>query len=120
MDNVESVIWDTITKSARIKFDSDYFENYFLGSNKHHSDSILYILINGYAAGESEAEITTKIMNKLNKVGSNFDPRALLVFLSNKEKLLREEIYAAAIVSNMYKEHNEPVTILNTINRMLN
>jgi len=119
MDNIENSIWDIITTSAKTKFDSNQFEDCFLGTQKRFTDNIIYIILNSFANGDSTKTVINKVQNKLTHIGCNIDPKEIEIFFSDIELRLKEEIYTAHVVFAMYKEHNEPAIILNTVTKML-
>ena len=83
MDNIESIIWDTITKSAKTKFDNDQFEDHFIGTKKEYADSVLFYIINGFGTGLSKSDLLDKVLDKMNKYGCNCTKSEVKVFLKD-------------------------------------
>ncbi|MDA3892940.1 MAG: hypothetical protein PF517_14865 [Salinivirgaceae bacterium] len=120
MDNIESVIWDTITKSAKTKFDTEQFEEHFLGTKKEFADSILFYIINGFASEMDNGLLANKVLERMIRYGCNCSKNDVDNFLADKHILFKEEIYTAHVVVEMFKERKEPAAVLNTVNKMLN
>jgi len=120
MDNIESLIWDTITQSAKTKFDYLNFEKKLSSANENTIDGLLFLIINGFAKGESKSEIITHVLQRAMLKKLNWEEFDIIRFVDDKEQLFKVEIYAAHVVHGMLKENNEPATILSTVNKMLN
>lgn len=120
MDNIESLIWDTITRSAKTKFDYKNFEKQLKDANENIIDGLLFLIIDGFAKGEAKTEIITRVLQRAMLKKLNWKEFDIIRFIDDKEQLFKVEIYAANVVQGMLKEHKEPATILTTVNKMLN
>lgn len=119
MDNIESLIWDTITRSAKTKFDYNNFEEKLSGANENTIDGLLFIIIDGFAKGEAKTDIITRVLQRVMLKKLNWKEFDIIRFIEDKEQLFKVEIYAANVVQGMLKEHKEPAAILSTVNKML-
>ena len=90
-------VWDAITNSAKTRFDYADFESGFDSiSNDHIVDNILFMIIAGYANGDTNEKISQDINMKLLMLGCKIE---LGEFLSNKQDCFSNEIIATKTAS---------------------
>lgn len=120
MDNLESIIWDTITRSAKTRFNYSIFEKQFKAPNENVIDEILFTIINEFAKGEPKTNVVTKVLQRAMLKGLNWEEFDIIRFVNEKEQEFKIEIFTAHVVHDMLREHNDPKDVLVTVNKMLN
>ncbi|MBN8417832.1 MAG: hypothetical protein J0L73_02805 [Verrucomicrobia bacterium] len=95
MPTPKDVIWNTITDSAKTRFDYDEYKSSFseLG-NENAVENILFMIIVGYAEEQSVDEIVSKISKQLLLIGFGGDVTKLNVLVVGLQKSLPFEIKA--------------------------
>ena len=93
MKHPKDVVWDEITESAKRQFDYEAYRATFgeLG-NENVPDNILFMIIEGYASGDSSTKITETVSQQLAMIG--FAMPGLEEFVKSKETELKTEIKA--------------------------
>lgn len=111
----EELIWDTITDSAKKRFDYDAFENKF----GDHADYILFMTIVGYSIDESKEVITGNILSQVLMSGYKTNRDEIYDFIRDKEEKLKFEIFAANLAGRMLENGDDPIDVLQSINKIL-
>ncbi|MBI9066100.1 MAG: hypothetical protein JEZ09_02330 [Salinivirgaceae bacterium] len=120
MDNIENIIWDTITKSAKKRFDYSAFEKQLDSPDEIIIDGIVFIIIDEFAKGESKKHVVTKVLQRALLKGLKWNEFDIIRFVNNTEHQFKVEIYTANVVYQMLKDHKDIKEVLTTVNKMLN
>jgi hypothetical protein len=120
MKNTEEIIFDTITNSAKGRFDYKSFKAVFreMGDDNM-ADSNLFRIIARLASGETKENLATELRTDMALRGYGFKEHYLEGFLERKEEELKAEIFATRFASSMLDQGTHPVTILNAVQTML-
>lgn len=120
MDNMESLIWETITRSAKTRFDFSSFEKKLNTGNEQEIDCLLFTIIDAFAKGKAKKDIETKVLQKALQKKIQWEEFDIIRFVDDAERKFKTEIYTAGVVQGMLKEHKDLKEILTTVNQMLN
>ena len=120
MNTIENQIWDTITNSAKKKFDYTSFEEGFEDYDENIAENILFKIIASYAANEKDETIAAIIFNDLLITGFVIDKNVLDSFLVGKKELFKVEIYCTQFARDLLQDGNSNFSVLNSINKLLN
>ncbi|HEY5040903.1 MAG TPA: hypothetical protein VIK53_02770 [Verrucomicrobiae bacterium] len=103
MQQSEDIVWNTITASAKTRFNYKKFEEAFsdLG-NDNIAENILFLAVSGFAVEHSIDDVATDINSKLALIGFGFGKGDLQQFLVNKETELKTEIRATKIAMQLF------------------
>lgn len=120
MKNTEEVIWDTITNSAKKRFDYKSFEAVFreMGGNNL-AENILFKVVVGFALGASREELASELRTDMLLLGCGFEEGWLERLLESKEEELRTEIHVTQFTREMLDQGSDPTTILVAVSKML-
>lgn len=120
MKQPEDIVWDTITASAKTRFDYAAYEK---GFEEVDSDSIaeniLFMTIARYASGQSSEDIQSEISTHCLAIGYGVEAAALQQFLHDKEVTLRNEIRAAEVAMALFEQGAKPPGVLMQIRSIL-
>jgi hypothetical protein len=119
MDNLESLIWETITRSAKTRFDFNAFEKQLNSPKENTIDCFLYTIISSFANEEPKKEIVTKVLKKTLQKQVKWEAFDIIRFVDKAEQLFKAEIYTAGVVQLMNKDHKDVKEVLTTVERML-
>ena len=105
MTPTEDIVWDTITDSAKKRFDYNNFKKIFEDLNEENvAENILFLIILGYVDEKSNSEIIVDINNNLLLLGCSFTDNDLRGFLENKNVELKNEIRAADVALSLLSQ----------------
>jgi hypothetical protein len=116
---MEDEIWNTITASAKRRFDFAAFEKDFIEIDENLADNILFKVLVEHASGETINIISEKLFNEILLTGFIWRKKEIVEFLKNKEDLLKIEIYATKLAREMLNSGANLISVLNTINQIL-
>ena len=121
MKNIEETIWDTITNSAKKRFDYKSLEEVFrkMGDGNV-AENILCKIIVGLASGETKEVLARQINTEIILLGYCIEEHYLEKLLEHKEEELKTEIPVAQFAHAMLSQGSHHVTILNEVLKMLN
>jgi len=104
MSQPKDIVWNTITDSAKKRFDYDEFQRAFADlDNDNIAESILFLTIAGHAAGDSAKDIAAAINQQLLLVGYSFADGQLMSFISHRRFDLCREIKAAETAMSLFE-----------------
>jgi hypothetical protein len=115
MKSIEDKIWDTITNSAKGKFDYDSFRENFLID----PDMVIFMIILGFASGKSKEMIKMELFNQMLMTGFKWKVEDIADFINDKEELFKLEINLSKTSKNMLDAGNEPLIVYNLISQLL-
>jgi len=97
MRQAQDIVWNTITESAKRRFDYAEFKNSLseLGDDERTAEYIIFQIVVGYAEGLSVKEVLSKVTGDLLLFGCLVSNDELIAFLADKKEILNEEICAA-------------------------
>jgi hypothetical protein len=121
MRNTEETIWDTITNSAKERFDYRSLEAVFQETdNDNFAENILFKMILGLSAGQTKEDLTTQLTTDMALIGLGFKEHYLENLLEHKAEELSTEILATQFARSMLDQGSHPVPILEAVHKMLN
>lgn len=97
MRQAQDIVWNSITESAKRKFDYTGFRTRLSesGDDDRTAEYILFQIVVGYAEGLSAEEILSKVSGDLQLFACSISEDELVDFLADKRELLAEEVHAA-------------------------
>jgi hypothetical protein len=96
MKQSEDIVWNTITESAKNRFDYENFREVFAEmGNDTVPENVLFMTIVGHAAGHSADEITAEIKQSFTLIAYSLDEDYLRKFIEDRRSDLFREIEAA-------------------------
>lgn len=116
---MEDIIWDTITNKAKTRFDFEKFAKKFSELDENMADIILFQIIVGFASNEKEEIIAAKLFSNFLLTGFIWDKKEIDKFLSDKKDVLKIEIYVTQLANDLLRNGNDPVSVLNSVNQLL-
>lgn len=117
----EDIVWNEITNSAKTRFNYPEFEKEFSTFNDDRvADDILFRIIVGHVAGDSNEVIAAKVNQELMMIGFAFDEAFLTRFISERRCDLFREIKAAEIASQSFDAGFKIPGILVSVRSILN
>jgi len=116
---MENLIWNTITESAKKRFDYDKFEKPFIDTDRTIAENILFNIIVEYANETNSEIITAKIFNDLLISGFNTDRNEFEIFIDSLKTILKVEIFTVRIANDMMQKGIDEVEVLKNINQLL-
>ncbi len=120
MRQAEDIVWNTITESAKRRFDSAGFKNRLSASGDERvAEYILFQIITGYAEELSHKEFLSKIQEELRLFGYSFSSKDLEEFLADKEETLSAEIRAAKEALSGFAQGQDASSLLVQIQCLL-
>jgi hypothetical protein len=87
----EDIVWDTITESAKKRFDYHSFRRKF--ADMHHdnvADNVLFMTIAGHAAGDSTDQIAADINQQFLLIGCSLEGDFKQFVVDRRSDLFRE------------------------------
>ena len=115
MKSIEDKIWDSITDSAKGKFDYSTFKENF----PFDPDRIIFKIIMGFAMNKKKEILTLELFNEILMTGFKWDEKEIAKFIEDKEKLFKQEIYASQFASNLLNTGHEPIFVFESISKLL-
>jgi len=117
----EDIVWDTITESAKSRFDYTAYKEAFDGydDDGRMAENALFHIIARYADGQSTSDIISSIQGELFLLGMGFQDGYLENFLKDKEEVLRREIKATKIALESFAVGLKPPGILLSVRSIL-
>jgi len=116
---MEDLIWNRITDSAKKKFDYKTFESEFNKIDDNIAENIIFQIIVGFASDKTEEIIALELYNQMLMTGFVWQLDEIQKFIEDKKSLLKIEIYSAQLASSMLQDDNDPLSVLNGINQLL-
>ncbi|MGB3949343.1 MAG: hypothetical protein WBM13_15260 [Bacteroidia bacterium] len=116
MKSIEEKIWDSITNSAKGKFDYVSFKENF----SFDPDIIIFKIIMGFSVKTKKEILILQLHNELLLTGIVWDKKEIAKFVEDKENLFKIEIFASQVASNLLNEGNDPISVFNSISQLLN
>lgn len=120
MRQAQDLVWNMITESAKRRFDYAQFESSLsrLGDERT-AEYILFQIVVGIAEGISADELLTKVSGDLLLFGCPVSDEDLNVFLSGKDKILKEEIHAAKEALSTFERGIDADTVFMHVRSLL-
>jgi len=114
MRQAQDIVWNTITESAKGRFDYAGFKNSLsaLGDDERTAEYILFQMVVGYAEGHSAAEVLSKVSGDLLLFNCTLPAGELEAFLADKKEILKEEIRAAEEALSAFDQGEKPDDVL--------
>lgn len=119
MKSTQDLIFDSITDSAKKRFDYKEFELGFEGLPSYIPENFLFLIIGGFATGEDEKEISIKLINEILMIGFKFDSKQIDDFLVDKKKLFVKEIFVMQTSLSMLDNDSDELEVLKFVNQFL-
>jgi hypothetical protein len=117
MKSFEDKIWDTITNSAKKRFDYSSFENDFPTGDI--ADSVLFKVIAGLAAKWPKDKIAVSLFNDFLILGLKTDKGEWAKFIDKNEGSFKLEILASQIAREMLDNGSDPIAVHGSICQLL-
>ena len=116
----EDIVWNTITASARAKFDHKAFRKEFGPfDNDRIMDTILFQILEGFAEQQPVEWIANNISHDLQMLSYPFAKQDFKPFVTNHEELFTQEIKATALALDLFSARKEIPVILKEIENFL-
>jgi hypothetical protein len=115
---IEDAIWDTITNSAKNRFDYKSFEAGFRLEDGKIPENILFQVIVRLASGETKESVAAHLKTEALLLGCSFEDHVLESLLEHKEKELKTEIHAAQLAHTMLENGAHPDAVLETVHKL--
>ena len=116
----EDIIWNTITASARTKFDYTAFKKEFGAfDNNRVLDTVLYQVLEGFAENKSTSEVAENLSHDLQMLSYPFAEKNFEPFIASHETIFASEIKATARALALFADHKEIPEILSEIDLFL-
>ena len=104
MNNPEDIVWNTITDSAKSRFDYAEFASGLADIGEERiADNILFMTIIGHAQKRSSEDIASDISDQLLLMALGIDHAELLEFVVNRSEDLLLEIKATEQALALYE-----------------
>jgi hypothetical protein len=100
MNSPRDIVWNAITESAKSRFDYSAFAG---SANDTISENILFIILEGHAAGDSVEAIAKRINGQLLLIGYNIPDAELLKYISDRKADCFREIKATETSMALFK-----------------
>ncbi len=117
MKNIENLILEKVTNSAKTKFDFATFAQPFEKFDKRIPSTILTKTILGFATGKKATQISLELHTHLLTLGFKLDE--LKTFVSAKEKIFGIEILATKMAMTMLQDGATSTEIMKSLNQLL-
>jgi hypothetical protein len=112
-------VWQTITDSAKTRFDYPAFEKIFSDTgNNHLPESVLFLTIAGHAGEHSVEEIVADINGEIAFLGIGLS-EDFGRFVTDIQVELRREILAARVAIGLFEQGGKPPEVLVSVRRLL-
>ena len=115
MKNIEDKIWDSITNSAKSKFDFASFKK----NMPQFADNALFKIIVDFAMNKPINAIAGELHNQVLMTGFVWKMDDINDFLEGKKEILKHEIYIAQLAADMLQNGNSPQGVFTTITGLL-
>jgi len=109
-------IWDTITDSAKHRFDYAALEEEF----PIDPENFLFGIIMGLAIGEAKNIIALKLANQMMMIGFVIEQKEILAMIEEKKKTCSLEVLTTRMVNDILERGSDPFAVYVEINRFLN
>jgi len=120
MRQAEDIVWNTITESAKRRFDYAGFKNRLSAAGDERvAEYTLFQIITGYAEELSREELLFKIQEELQLFSYSFSTEDLDEFLADKKEVLSAEIRAAKEALLGFAQGQEASSLLVQLRRLL-
>jgi len=121
MRQAQDIVWNTITESAKRRFDYTGFRKSLSasGDDERTAEYILFQIVVGYAEGLSAEEVLSKVSGDLLLFGCTLSAAELEVFLADKKEILNEEIRAAEEALVAFDQGTDADAVLAHVRRLL-
>lgn len=120
MRQAEDIVWNTITESAKRRFDYTGFKDRLSASGDERvAEYILFQVIVGYAEDLSLKELLSKIRGDLQLFGYSVSAEDLEYFLADKKEILSAEVRAAKAALSGFAQGKDAPGLTAQIQRML-
>src|SRR5579863_398094 len=107
MKSLQDKIWDTITDSAKRKFDYPSFEETF--PTAQIADNVLFKIISGLSAGWSKNKIASSLLTDFLVIGYKTDAAEWVKFIDDNESSFKLEILASQMARDMLDSGGDPI-----------
>lgn len=111
----EDDIWNTITDSAKKRFDYSALEE----EMPYGADTFLFQIVMGLAFEESKDIAALKVMNNFLVSGVVIKKDEILQFMADNKSALGLEILASQIAGDMFNNGEDPTAVLVAISQVL-
>jgi hypothetical protein len=116
----EEIIWNTITNSAKKRFDYNKFAATFQNiPNDHVAENVLFKVISEFSTGKDINSVAASLRTQMLIVGYVFAIRELVELLANKEEKLKQEIQVTRIARTMLADGSPSDMTLAVVQKML-
>ena len=120
MQDPTEIVWNTITESAKNRFDYTAFERSLWDTESaHFSETVLFLTIVGHAADRSTDEIAADINGQLSLRALKFPEADLRRFIEEKKAELKREIFATTVAINLFACGLKPPSVLVQVRKIL-
>lgn len=118
--NLEDLIFNRITESAKKRFDYKNFESDFEGLPTYIPKNLIFGVIAGYANSDTKETIAAKLLNEILMMGFMLNKEEFIDFVDDKKKLFELEIYVLQLSASMLDNGDDPNDVLQSVNQLLN
>lgn len=110
----EDLIWDSITESAKSRFDYRGFSQPLVGAGlpENFPDNMVFQTICHLVEKKPLGQIKAELKMNLMMSGFDLDDTALDDFIENKENELSKEIYVTDTAFQMLQDGSDPMQVL--------
>lgn len=115
-DAMTDKIWDTITNSAKRRFDYATLEEEL----PINPDNFLFTIIMGLALGEAKNTIASKLVTQMTMIGYFVDHKEIVTMIAENEKAFGLEVLATRMANDMLDNGGNPFNVYVTITQFLN
>jgi|WetSurMetagenome_2_1015567.scaffolds.fasta_scaffold33634_3 hypothetical protein len=115
MKKIEDKIWDSITASAKDKFDFASFEE----DIPQFADMALFKIIVDFAVNKPLNVIAGELHNQVLMTGFVWKMDDITEFLEGKREILKHEINIAQLAADMLQNGNSPQDVYKTLTGLL-
>ena len=113
------LVWNTITNSAKRRFDYKDFSEGFNDSNENVADNLLFKIIVGFVENKSSKIISLELFSSLMIHGLIWELKEIESFVEGKEKVFKIEIFATKIAIDLLQDGNNPESVVMAIGQLL-
>ena len=120
MSGSQDIVWNTITDSAKTKFDYRTFESVFSNmGNTSAAETVLFLTIVGHALGDSTEKIVSDVCQEFLLLGMGLSEEWFRSFVTETKKELQIEIHAAGIAIALFEKRAKPPGVLIQVRAIL-
>ena len=109
-------IWDTITNSAKRRFDYATLQEEL----PIDPENFLFAIIMGLALDESKNTIASKLVTQMTSIGYFVDHKEIVAMIEDNEKAFGLEVLATRMANDMLENGGDPFNIYVSITQLLN